>query len=972
MIRLTPKSRISLGQSSIIVSLILLAGFIGLIPDRNGAIKDGRSSLAETIAVYCSTLISKSDPQRLLQDFELIIERNNDLASVGLRQENGQYLTITDAHARRWEPMTGEYSRDSQIRVPIWQADKKWGQLEMTFTSRKDDLFRQVYNDPMIRMLVFMGLSSLVIFYFYLGRVLKHLDPSQAVPGRVRAALDTMAEGLLIIDRKDHIVLANKAFSDLFAIPPSELIGVKTSALPWLDVAGEAVEQHQYPWARALREGDVQKDCMLKMKMPDDNTRTFKVNCSPVLGDNKNYAGVLISFDDVTQLELKEVELRESKVRAEEANQAKSVFLANMSHEIRTPMNAILGFTDLLKRGYIKNEKESLRYLSTIHSSGRSLLELINDILDLSKVESGHLDIEKLEVKPYQILQEVLQLLKSKADEKNIVLSFNVLTSLPKTIVTDPSRFRQMAFNLVGNAIKFTEEGGVTVSCYIDRKAAAEHLVIDVSDTGIGMKAESLDQIFDPFVQADASVTRRFGGTGLGLAISRKFARALGGDITVASTPGKGSTFSITLPADTVENVSYLQPEEISAALATQDAEETDRWKFTAGRVLVVDDGDENRELVRVLLEDAGISIDEAENGQVAVEKALHQNYAIILMDVNMPVMDGYTAATILREKGLTLPIIAMTANAMKGYEQECLAKGYSDYITKPLDITTFMNLMSEYLGGDKVVAAASDTDNCLEAPKKDQAARISKQSVSPAVACRKPVISKLANHPKLKTAVVKFVDKLDNEFVKLETAMQYGDMAELQRLAHWLKGAAGTVGYHDFTEPAALLESQAKQGHISQAEKTLLQIAALVQAIVRPDGERTSPVYAAPKVSVTATAIGADTIAATTSSTTVRPVVSALANHPKLRIAVKKFADKLDGELKKMEHFYQQQDMAGVAGVAHWLKGAAGTVGYNDFTEPAGELERLARLQESEDAGQQLQKILELAGAVVPPDMHE
>jgi PAS domain S-box-containing protein len=965
--KLTAKSRVSLGQSSIIISLILLAGFLGLIPDRFGAIREGRASLAETIAIYSSTLVSQADPERLMQDFEVIIERNSDLVSIGLFKANGQYHALSERHSESWKPMGEKYSRESQVRVPIWQGEQLWGQLEMTFTSSGEGLFMDIYTDPMVRLIVFMGLLSFLIFYVYLGKVLRHLDPSQAIPGRVRAALDTMAEGLLIIDRKGHIVLANRAFSDLLKMSPSKLIGMKTTEFPWLDVESKVLKTEEHPWVRALREGDVQKDDIVKMQMPGQSSKTFKVNCSPVLGEGNNYAGVLISFDDVTQLEQKEVELRESKEKAEEANQAKSAFLANMSHEIRTPMNAILGFTDLLKRGYIKNEQDSLKYLNTIHSSGRSLLELINDILDLSKVEAGSLEIEKVETRPYKIIQEVVHMLRVKADEKNIQLNFTALTPLPEIMVTDPARLRQLAFNLIGNALKFTEQGRVAVTCHVDTKELSPHFVIDVADTGIGMKPESLEHIFDPFVQADASVTRRFGGTGLGLAISRKFARALGGDITVTSTPGKGSTFSIQLPLADFENVTYLEPEQIALASMALDIEETERWTFAASRVLVVDDGDENRELVKVLLEDAGVSIDEAENGLVAVDKALSGKYDVILMDVMMPVMDGYTAATLMREQGFKQPIVAMTANAMKGFEQECLDNGYSDYITKPLDITLFMNMMAGYLKGVKKEPAALPFIVATP-PVADTIPEVSSLS-------HPPVVSQLARHPKLKSAVLKFADKLDDEFAKMEAAGQKRDLVELSLLAHWLKGAAGTVGYHDFTEPVSQLESEAKAGDIEGALASLVKIRAIVKAVVRPEGgtESTHSISGGIVNGSVTNQVHATSVSVTSGvqehDTTVKAVVSVLATHPKLKIAVQKFVDKLDGEIDKMEQMYQAGDMAGLMASAHWLKGAAGTVGYNDFTEPAAELEHVAKSGDVKLAGEKFEKVKQLSHAIVPPE---
>jgi signal transduction histidine kinase/CheY-like chemotaxis protein len=508
-----------------------------------------------------------------------------------------------------------------------------------------------------------------------------------------------MAEGLLILDRKEQVVLANKAFADIFSKEPNELLGLKASEFSWKNKEGQVIVQEQRPWVKALTSGKIIKDEMLALEFGEGLQKSFKVNCSPVLGENKKYAGVLVGFDDITQLEKKETELRKSKEEAEEANKAKSAFLANMSHEIRTPMNAILGFTDILKRGYVKNEQESLKYLNTIHSSGKSLLELINDILDLSKVEAGKLEFESVQFQPYITIDEVVEMLRPTAEKKGITISWKAIEDIPETILVDPMRFRQILFNLIGNAIKFTDHGSVQLECshHVDKKK--NYLQIDIIDSGIGMSETALENVFDPFVQADATVSRRFGGTGLGLSISRKFARALGGDITVTSKENEGSVFTILMQTGESSPGNLISPQALKA-LCDQYVESTvSRLSFTGGgKVLVVDDGRENRELVKIVLEEAGLTVDEAENGALGVEKATSNRYDMILMDVQMPVMDGFTAAKTMRKSGLTLPIVALTANAMQGFEQQCLDNGYSDYATKPVDIDKLIQIVAKYL----------------------------------------------------------------------------------------------------------------------------------------------------------------------------------------------------------------------------------------------------------------------------------
>jgi len=409
---------------------------------------------------------------------------------------------------------------------------------------------------------------------------------------------------------------------------------------------------------------------------------------------------IIHSAHIITELEETRQTLKEAHAAAEAANQAKSVFLANMSHEIRTPMTAILGFSELLLSEEI-SKGDRTKAVQTIQRNGRYLLEVINDILDLSKIETGQIEIEQRKLNPVHLLFEVKALLNDRAQAKNNALQLEIRGEIPAVIQTDPTRLKQALINLAGNAIKFTEQGTIRLLLECDQQQ--ERLKFHVIDTGIGIPDSQLQQIFLPFGQADSSTTRKNGGTGLGLAITKRIAEMLGGDVSVRSESGKGSEFILRIATGSLADAPMLTSIDNASATRSTPLEYSVHSQIN-GRVLLVEDSPDNQRLIRFILNKAGADVSIAKNGEEGIKLALaaiqsNESFDLILMDIQMPVMDGYEATRSLREAGYHGQIVALTALALQGDSEKCLAAGCDGYLSKPIDRHVFIPEVAARIG---------------------------------------------------------------------------------------------------------------------------------------------------------------------------------------------------------------------------------------------------------------------------------
>ncbi len=522
-----------------------------------------------------------------------------------------------------------------------------------------------------------------------------------------RQIFESVPDAMLLFDVDGRIVDANPAACELHGYTHAEMVKLHGRDIVHPDHYGE-FESFQVALAATgkfhVESVDVRRDGSM-----------LDVEVHGTAVQSRGQRQLLAVVTDITARKRAARELRAALAAAEAANQSKSEFLANMSHEIRTPMTAILGFAETLLEAGL-SEEERLEAVSTIDRNGRYLLGIINDILDLSKIEAGKLEIEQVPCAPAATVADVCSLMGARAREKGLTFEVAADGPVPRMIRSDPTRLRQILINLVGNAIKFTERGGVrvVVGMATPNRDAAPLMRFDVLDSGLGMSEEQVERLFRPFAQADGSTSRRFGGTGLGLAISRRLANGLGGDVWIVATePGRGTHVRLTVGTGSLVGVELVAQPFDGVGFCAEAVQPAVRDPAELGiRILLAEDGLDNQRLISAMLRRIGSEVVAVENGAAAVEQALvalaaGTPFDVILMDMQMPEMDGYTAASLLRERSYPGAIIALTAHAMPGDRERCLQAGCNDYATKPIDRRVLIATLRRW-AGERSGAAAS------------------------------------------------------------------------------------------------------------------------------------------------------------------------------------------------------------------------------------------------------------------------
>ena len=591
-----------------------------------------------------------------------------------------------------------------------------------------------------------------------------------------RSLIESNIDALITTDPSGIITDVNKQMEALTGSTRDELIGA-----PFKDCFTDPARA-EAGIKRVLAEKSV-TDYELTARARDGKQTVVSYNATTFYDRGRTLKGVFAAARDVTERKRVEVELQQAKAAAESASRTKSDFLASMSHEIRTPMNAIMGIADLLAKTTLTPEQD--KFVQIFRRSGDNLLNLINDILDLSKVESSQLDLERTGFSLSDHLEKVIEMVAPRAQEKGLTLVCDIAPSVSNDLVGDPTRLRQVLLNLLGNAIKFTETGGVTLKVEPDLDSSVPTaLRFSVTDSGIGIAADKLAQVFERFTQADSSTTRRFGGSGLGLTISKRLVELMGGRIWVQSEVDKGSLFAFAVPFEVWAAANRPVAAPVGAG------PEADLPPL---RILMAEDSPDNCTITLAYLEHTPYQVDVAETGAIACRMFTEGHYDLVLMDRQMPVMDGLTATRTIRawEKAhsrLPTPIIALTASALKGDRETCLAAGCTAYLTKPIK-------------QDVLLQAIADFSKVTAVPASD--------------AARRKIVSRRAEL-RIAEQAPAFLEHCRENLVAMRHAVDRDDFEAVLIIGHNMRGSGGGFGFQPITDIGAALERAADRGDSS------------------------------------------------------------------------------------------------------------------------------------------------------------
>jgi len=651
--------------------------------------------------------------------------------------------------------------------------------------------------------------------------------------GKYRALIDTTRTGFVILDKNGQVIDANAEYVRLAGKQRLE------------DILGRYVtewtaEYHRNDNAnkvtKCFREGYLRDH---EIDYIDQNGNIIPIEVNATVTETRKGPIILGLCRDISERKKAEQSLQKAKEQAEEAraeveyinkqlkisieqanlmtqraisaDRLKSEFLANMSHEIRTPMNGIIGFSELLLEENLTEEQH--QFVRSIVNCGKNLMELINDILDFSKIEAGKLDINIQECQLQELLDEIHSFMLPKAHEKQIDFAIRYTNPVPAIIYTDPLRLSQCLINLVNNAVKFTSQGHVHVNVALEERQDKNMIRFAVEDTGIGIASKALEHIFQPFVQADGSTTRKYGGTGMGLSITRKLAECMNGSVTVQSKVGEGSTFTLLIAANLNESTTFRKL--LDNGKVNKHPNETPRppTKFN-GKILIAEDNEYNRKLIELILQRMGLETTLAANGREAVEAAEKQIFDLIFMDIQMPVMNGYEAIQIIRGKNPTVSIVALTAHTMTGDKERFLQAGCNDYLGKPIIKEELIMILKKYLPTTNGVSKPEEGGNGAETFENSSAEKDNNI-----------IVSKLADDPDLAEVVSEFLENLPSFLDKIQQTLNQSNWAELKQLAHELKGSGGNVGFDIIYEKAKAIEDAAFNSQLQEAQTILDEI---------------------------------------------------------------------------------------------------------------------------------------------------